>query len=198
MDRIREGKQQEILKAAVRVFAQKGFHGAKMARIAQEAGVSAGTLYNYFSDKDHILDRIFETVCQKVCQGIDMIMVRDDFSCPEKMDAVIDLFLDALGPDLDLIVLFANEFEPRVRGEDSIFLRDYLHFKAMVIQLIQRGGDEKCFNPHIPAAIAFEFILGGLNRSLYAMARSSIPYDLGTMRRNVKGMIKKGIVFNEE
>ena len=47
-----------ILEAAERVIGRLGFTGAKMADIAAEAGVAAGTLYNYFKNKDEVFESI--------------------------------------------------------------------------------------------------------------------------------------------
>ena len=44
-----------ILEAAATVFGRMGFHDAKMSDIAEQAGVSVGTLYNYFGSKDEVV-----------------------------------------------------------------------------------------------------------------------------------------------
>ncbi len=44
-------KQEQILRGAAAVFAEDGYEGASMSRIAARAGVSKGTLYNYFDGK---------------------------------------------------------------------------------------------------------------------------------------------------
>lgn len=54
-------KKGQIRRAAERVFARYGFHNARAAQIAEEAGVAVGTIYNYFQHKDDILVEIFET-----------------------------------------------------------------------------------------------------------------------------------------
>jgi TetR/AcrR family fatty acid metabolism transcriptional regulator len=53
------GKQDRILEAAVRVFAENGYHGSSMAAVAQEAGVAAGTIYLYFGRKQDLLITLF-------------------------------------------------------------------------------------------------------------------------------------------
>jgi len=53
-------KRARILKAAIKVFARKGFHGARVAEIARSAGVADGTIYNYFKNKDDLLICLFE------------------------------------------------------------------------------------------------------------------------------------------
>ena len=52
-------RREQILGAAVRVFAQRGFHACRVSDIADEAGVAHGLLYHYFSSKDELLDTIF-------------------------------------------------------------------------------------------------------------------------------------------
>jgi TetR/AcrR family transcriptional regulator, fatty acid metabolism regulator protein len=52
-------RRQELLDAAVRVFARKGFRAARVDDIAEEAGAAHGLLYHYFRSKDEVLDTIF-------------------------------------------------------------------------------------------------------------------------------------------
>lgn len=53
-----EEKRAEILAAAERCFAHGGFHGATIAQICDEAGISPGHLYHYFSSKEAIIGAI--------------------------------------------------------------------------------------------------------------------------------------------
>jgi AcrR family transcriptional regulator len=49
----------ELLEAAVRVFARKGFHSSRVGDIANEAGVAHGLLYHYFRSKEEVLETFF-------------------------------------------------------------------------------------------------------------------------------------------
>src|SRR5262252_4028742 len=60
------GKRERILDAAVHVFAEKGFYGAKVAEIAREAGVADGTIYLYFKSKDDLLISLFEDRMERI------------------------------------------------------------------------------------------------------------------------------------
>lgn len=55
-------RREQILEAAKRVFAQKGFRRATTREVAREAGVSEGTIYNYFQDKDALLLAILDVL----------------------------------------------------------------------------------------------------------------------------------------
>jgi AcrR family transcriptional regulator len=53
-------RREQILEAAVKVFAEKGFRAAKMQEVASSAGISNGTVYNYFRSKDEVLLALLE------------------------------------------------------------------------------------------------------------------------------------------
>ena len=48
-------KRNEIIRAAMGLVAEHGFHGAPMAMIAKRAGAAAGTIYCYFESKDDLI-----------------------------------------------------------------------------------------------------------------------------------------------
>ena len=54
-----EEKRRLIVEAAVRVFARKGYHAARVGDIAEEAGVAHGLLYHYFPSKEEVLATLF-------------------------------------------------------------------------------------------------------------------------------------------
>lgn len=56
----RDDKRSRILAAAIRIFADNGFHNSKVGDIAKEANVADGTIYLYFKNKDDILISLFE------------------------------------------------------------------------------------------------------------------------------------------
>lgn len=58
--RDRADKHDLILDAAIAVFAEKGFHHARISDVARRANVADGTIYLYFRNKDDLLLSIFE------------------------------------------------------------------------------------------------------------------------------------------
>jgi TetR/AcrR family fatty acid metabolism transcriptional regulator len=62
-------RRKQILDAATKVFAEKGFHRATVKEIARVAGIADGTIYTYFASKDEVLlavlDRLNETTERK-------------------------------------------------------------------------------------------------------------------------------------
>lgn len=56
-----QDRRRTILRAAVEVFARKGYHGCRIADVAKEAGVAYGLVYHYFRNKEELLQLVFET-----------------------------------------------------------------------------------------------------------------------------------------
>lgn len=55
-----ENRREQIMEAALRVFAEKGFAGATNKDIAKEAGITPGLIYHYFESKEALLKAIYE------------------------------------------------------------------------------------------------------------------------------------------
>jgi AcrR family transcriptional regulator len=63
-------KRRQILDGARQVFLERGFDAASMMDIAKAAGVSKGTLYVYFKDKDDLFDGMVRGECIMQLDGV--------------------------------------------------------------------------------------------------------------------------------
>jgi AcrR family transcriptional regulator len=63
-------KRADVMQAALELMAEKGFHGAPMAEIAEKAGVGAGTIYRYFENKDVLITELHRELEQKISATI--------------------------------------------------------------------------------------------------------------------------------
>ncbi len=57
-ENIRQERKQQILDAALEVFATNGYYKASISQIAKEANISKGLLYNYFQNKEELLKQV--------------------------------------------------------------------------------------------------------------------------------------------
>lgn len=58
----RSDKREDIVKAAMELITENGFHGAPMALIAERAAVGAGTIYRYFENKDVLILELYKVI----------------------------------------------------------------------------------------------------------------------------------------
>lgn len=61
-----EQKKKDILTASVQIFAEKGFHAAGIADIAQKLGMGHGTFYRYFKNKEDIFDSAVNEILKEI------------------------------------------------------------------------------------------------------------------------------------
>lgn len=72
-------KQDDIVRAALELIAEHGFHGAPMAMIAERAGVGAGTIYRYFENKDVLINELYRDLEERLYPAI---LIGYDFEKP--------------------------------------------------------------------------------------------------------------------
>lgn len=65
-----EDKKTALLKAALKLFTERGFHGASTAQISKEAGVATGTLFNYFPTKEDLINDLYFDVKGKLSRSM--------------------------------------------------------------------------------------------------------------------------------
>jgi AcrR family transcriptional regulator len=63
-------KRRILIDAAVRVFARRGYHAARVGDIAEEAGVAHGLLYHYFNSKEEVLETIFNETWSELLEAV--------------------------------------------------------------------------------------------------------------------------------
>jgi AcrR family transcriptional regulator len=63
-------KQQRILEAAIKLFAEKGYHGTATSAIAKEAMVAEGTIFKYYATKKQLLREVLEYIVHETAPSI--------------------------------------------------------------------------------------------------------------------------------
>ncbi len=115
-----------IVESALRVFAEKGYHGATIGDVVRDSGLSVGAIYTYFRGKDELF---FATCEFSAGQGLGELgnrLVRGR-TVAEKLAIAIGFFLDAMDgvpnePDMAsmLVMQWARaEAEPSLRASLS-------------------------------------------------------------------------------
>ena len=67
----KSNKRDDVLQAALEIISEHGFHEAPMSKIAEKAGVGAGTIYCYFQSKDELIFEINRTLEEKMLSAIE-------------------------------------------------------------------------------------------------------------------------------
>jgi AcrR family transcriptional regulator len=113
MSELDKSTEQVILRAARKVFTHRGFDGARMQQIADEAGINKALLHYYFRSKEKLFDAIFKEVMQLIIPGAVKVLL-SDLSFPEKIYGFVEKYLDSLlaNPDVPGFVLHELSLNP--------------------------------------------------------------------------------------
>ncbi len=155
----RKGKRDLILKAAEKVFAQKGFHPARVADIAREAGVAEGTIYIYFDSKEDLILNVFKEKLEEWMSGLKERLSRIE-SAKEKLRAVIDTHFSVLynNPHLaQLIQIELRACSAFMRGGSAPEMRKYL---GIIEEVLKEGKEKGEFRQDFSEWLAARALLG--------------------------------------
>ena len=116
-------KKEQILKAAVQLFAQKGFRATTLKNIAEVADLSEGTIYNYFDDKEHLFIALLEKLIEEQNKH-GMYTKSMPTDTRSFLDAVFDLQHEFLNDNRELMRAIFSEILIN-EGYREKFFKDY-------------------------------------------------------------------------
>ncbi|HVU31048.1 MAG TPA: TetR/AcrR family transcriptional regulator [Sphingomicrobium sp.] len=92
-----EDRPREICAAALEVFAEKGFAAARLEEIARRAGVSKGTLYLYFEDKEQLFRAVIRDSIAPNVEAITSAVASADIPFAKVIPAFLAGFAQNIG-----------------------------------------------------------------------------------------------------
>ena len=188
----REQKRNRILRAAIEVFASKGYFSARMTDVASAAQVADGTLYLYFEGKEHLLMSIFDDVLGRFIERLDkeIAAIEDPI---EKLSVMIRLHLETLGRDHALAHVLQIETR-QSRRFLSLFTRGKLgEYLNRVRDIIVEGQELGVFRGDISPGLATNLVFGAVDELVTSWLLADRPGDLLRHHRPLVRMLTDGI-----
>jgi AcrR family transcriptional regulator len=131
-------RRDAILRAASTLFSRQGYHSTSVADVIAAAGISRGTFYLYFDNKDSLFLELIEQFIQRIMDVVEVV----DPSLPNPTDRIYDnvrRVVDVVFDNRDLTVLVLREdvgLNPEV---DEKLKRFYGFVRAMVEGALENG-----------------------------------------------------------
>ncbi|HEX8100942.1 MAG TPA: TetR/AcrR family transcriptional regulator [Actinomycetota bacterium] len=163
-----EHRRDDLLNAAVKVFAEKGIAGATIADVAEAAGVAKGTFYLYFSSKEHLLaslrERFVSEIMAHAASYLDRFG-REDWW--ELADAVIEGWIDFDLEHRDVLYVFTKEgLTPETQETFAECERRLTEMMALGIQGGRDSGTFSATDPMFTATFIKHAIEGAVLESI--------------------------------
>jgi len=168
-------KRRQILDAAIRVFATRGFHACRVSDVADEAGVAYGLVYHYFGSKEEILNTLFSERWQIMLDAIAEVDKQQEIPARDKLYLVASFIIDSYRHEPDLMKVIIVEV---TRAANS-FGRDHLakirEAYDMIGQIVENAQRDGVFKKDISADFAALMFYGAIEQLLSGWIFDVIP-----------------------
>jgi len=169
---VQEDRRRRILDAAVRVFARRGYHGARVGDIATEAGVAHGLLYHYFSSKDEVLETVFRDNFGELVTRFRAVESSDE-PAPEKLAGIAKILLRTWRNDPDLVTVMVRDVARSARLQLQV--AEVREAFTIVQRVVEQGQADGSFRRDLDARLASWIVYGGLEEVLTGWVLGQLP-----------------------
>src|SRR6266545_1097740 len=156
-------KPQQIIAAAIRVFARSGFYNSRVSDIAREAGIASGTIYLYFKTKDEILVTLFR---EKMAEWVEA--VRGEIAAePDplaKLRRLVALHFSVLESNPDLAEVVQVELRQGHKFFRGASAHEVSAYFDLIASILEEGMAAGLIRPDLPAKIATKMLFGAMDQ----------------------------------
>ena len=185
-------KYEQILEAAIRVFARQGYYNSTISQVAREAGVGDGTIYLYFKNKDDILDNFFSYKTTQIFSQF-----KDEVDCCrnalDKLSQLVACHLKEFEQNRDLAVVYEVETRMRRHLSDEKIKEMSRMYYDLVAEIVDQGQAEGTIRQNIPIHLVKQYLIGAVDEVITTWLYSSREYRLIAMAEPLVDLITNGI-----
>ncbi len=186
-------KREAILRAAIKVFAQKGYFNSKVADIAKEAGIADGTVYLYFKSKEEILHSVFDRAMEEfIAEGKREIA--EIAEADGRLRRIAQLHLEKLGADRDLAIVFQVELRGSTKFMEEFSGGGFAEYLEIIQKTIQEGQRTGVFRKDLKPITAAKILYGALDEMVTNWILSKRAYPLAPMADEVLKVFFGGVL----
>ena len=162
--------EEKILKAASKVFTEKGFSGTRTRDIAEAAGINLALLNYYFRSKEKLFEKIMFEKMQQMFGTILPILTDEKTSLNEKIDLATQKYLDLLSENPNLPLFVISEMQKGNSGLKNVLpVETILKNSTMLKQIQEKNAD---INP-------LHFLMNFLSLTIFPFVTKHVMSQFG-------------------
>jgi TetR/AcrR family fatty acid metabolism transcriptional regulator len=185
-------KPQQIIDAAVRVFARKGYFNSRVSDIAREAGIAAGTIYLYFDTKEAILVTLFREKMAGFVAALREV-IGEETDAVARLRRLIRLHFSMLedNPELaEVVQVELRQGEKFFRGPATQEIGAYF---ALIGSVLEDGVATGRFRPNLPVKVATKMLFGAMDQVATSWVLGKRGYRLVDTADAVADLLLEGV-----
>ncbi len=185
-------KYHRILEAAVKVFAEQGFHQSTVSQIAREAKVADGTIYLYFKNKDDILVQFYQYKTKQIFERFREEVRKAD-TAVAKLQRLIRCHLTEFQKDRNMAIVYQAETHQSRRIGNELLREMSKMYRDIISEVVELGQEEGSIRRDLYMGLVKRFINGAVDEVINSWIHSGGKYDLGSMAEPLVALFIKGI-----
>ncbi|MGW2344765.1 TetR/AcrR family transcriptional regulator [Streptomyces sp. NPDC001661] len=148
----------ELLRTAAEVFAEQGYNATTVRKIADHAGMLAGSLYYHFDSKESMLEEILRTFLDELWSGYDTVL-DDELGPRETLEALVTESFREIDRHRAAVAIYQRESQQLVAQERFGFLAEsQRRFEKTWLTTLERGVDEQVFRADLDIRLTYRFV----------------------------------------
>jgi len=185
-------KPHQIIEAAVRIFARKGYYHSRVSDIAREAGMAAGTIYLYFKTKDDILVTLFR---DKMAQFVSSLRkaIADEPDAVAKLRRLVRLHFEMLEGTPELAEVLQVELRQGQKFFRGASAQEISAYFALIAAVIDEGVAQGQFRPNVPVKVATKALFGAMDQMATSWVLGKRAYRLVDTAESVADIFLRGV-----
>lgn len=185
-------KYNQILEAAVKIFARKGFDHSTVAQIAKEAEVADGTIYLYFKSKDDILFQLYNYKTQQVFDCFRRAMAQADTAI-DKLRNLVRTHLEEFQKDMNMAIVHQVETHLHRPSNQAVIKEMSKMYRDIISEVIEQGQQQGAFRRNLYVGLVKRMINGAVDEVIDTWIHSGGDYDLVSMADPLVDLFLRGI-----
>ena len=157
-----DNRKQLILDTALQIFSRDGFHKAKITKIAEIAGIGAGSVYLFFKTKESILEELFIRSWSAIELSLVQLTENNKLTPKEKLTEFLRTVFGLVTQNKDLAKLVLHEYSFWSSDTNHSINLIVEHSKSLLSEIIKSGCTTGDFRKELNSDYAVIFLIGGL------------------------------------
>ena len=195
--------EQQIIEAAKKVFIKKGFDGARMQEIADEAAINKSMLHYYFRSKQFLFERILRDSLDVMLPTM-MKTIGGEGSVIEKAESLVDAYIDNIlsNPHIPMFVIYELsqnrvDFLGKMKENMELIGQPSGFFQQIARE--QEEGILKKYPPeqvliNIVSLIIFPFLAKPMLKGIFSIDESSFFEMMEARRPVIKSFLREALL----
>jgi TetR/AcrR family transcriptional regulator, fatty acid metabolism regulator protein len=190
-----EDKKNVILDAAIKIFSSEGYHKAKISKIAEIAGIGAGTVYLYYKSKEDILEQLFIRTWSRIEQTLIDLTSEPDRSPKECLTELLNTIVKLIAENKDFARMVLHEYSFWSSGKSENIQNYVISIQNRVKDILEKGKEIGEFRNDLDSLDFTVYMIGGMWHLLAYWAENT-DFNIGCVSKQLENLVIKNITKN--